>query len=111
MLNIELWRENMQDLQGSLKLVDEIDLMLRKRALDLNNQIYSKYINIDYLDIRSGINIRFSAKEMEFYVLDKIQKIAQKHNLEIDTNEHDFTGCYRVKIKFRKINEDDIVNE
>jgi hypothetical protein len=48
---------------------------------------------------------------MEFYVLDKIQKIAQKHNLEIDTNEHDFTGCYRVKIKFRKINEDDIVND
>ena len=36
-------------------------------------------------------------------LLDKIQKIAQKHNLQIDTNEHDFTGCYRVKIKFRKI--------
>jgi hypothetical protein len=108
-MNIELWRENIQDLQGSLKLVDEIDLMLRKRALDLNNSIYSKYINIDYLDIRGGINISFSAKEMEFYVLDKIQKIAQKHNLEIDTNEHDFKSDYRVKIQFRKINEDDIV--
>ena len=46
---------------------------------------------------------------MEFYVLNKIQHIAEKHNLTIDENEHDFEGHYRVKIKFRKINEEEKV--
>ena len=109
-MNIQLWRENVQDLQGCLKLCDEIGFMLKQRALE-QKYIYSEYVKIEYLSIRAGIKIHFEAKKMEFYVLNKIQHIAEKHNLTIDENEHDFEGHYKVKIKFRKINEDNIVNE
>ena len=42
-MNIQLWRENLQDLQGSLKLCDEIDFMLKQRALE-EKYIYSESV-------------------------------------------------------------------
>ena len=107
-MNIQLWRENLQDLQGSLKLCDEIDFMLKQRALE-EKYIYSEYVSIKYLDIRDGINIEFGAKKMEFYVLNKMQEIAEKHNLIIDENIAVFEGSYKIKIKFRKINNEEAV--
>jgi len=61
------------------------------------------------LDIRDGINIEFGAKKMEFYVLNKMQEIAEQHNLIIDENVAIFEGSYKIKIKFRKINKEDAV--
>jgi len=106
MINIELWREHVEDLQGSLKLCDEINLILSKRAL-IEKYTYREYVDIEKLSLYSGVYIVFRSNKMEFCVLDAIQKIAYKHNLQIDTNRHDGS---KVTIEFKKINEDDIVN-
>jgi len=107
MINIELWREHVEDLQGSLKLCDEIDFILSKRAL-IEKYVYRTYVSIDKLCLKAGVDITFDANKMEFCILDTIQKIAYNHNLEINTNNHDGS---KVTIEFKKINEDDIVNE
>jgi hypothetical protein len=107
MINIELWREHVEDLQGSLKLCDEIDFILSKRAKD-ETYTYRHYVSIDKLSLYHGITIMFRANKMEFCILDTIQKIAYNHNLEIDTNNHDQGN---VIIEFKKINKDGIVNE
>jgi uncharacterized protein involved in tolerance to divalent cations len=106
-LSIYAWRENLNQLDNCLSLCDEIDLLLKERAKE-KKYIYATYVNIKELNMRgSQITINFEAREMEFYILEKIQKIVYDHGLEMVKNTHEYKSSYMVTLTFEELSKDE----
>jgi len=102
-LSLYAWRENLDQLDNCLSLCDEIDSLLKERAKE-KKHIYSIFAKIKELHLKgSEITINFEAREMEFYILEKIQKIAYDHGLEMVKNTHEYKASYTVTLSFAKL--------